>query len=96
VAFLRALLRATDTDLQGDYRTNPEIVKVLADALKSPTTGITGPAPDIFDPALKLRTVVYDNMQTFWHTQGSVLTYSKNLTRDQLVDGRFLQLALQK
>jgi NitT/TauT family transport system substrate-binding protein len=96
VAFLRALLKATDTDLQGDYRTNPEIVKILADGLQVASATITGPPPDTYDPTMRLLTAVYDDMQTFWHGQGSVLTYSKNLTTDQLFDGRFLQLALQK
>jgi NitT/TauT family transport system substrate-binding protein len=93
VAFIRALVKAVRTDLQGDYRTNPDLVNILATAMNVPPTNITGTAgPTIFDSAMELHLAVYDEMQAFWIGQ-KILTYSKALTKDQLTDGRFLELA---
>jgi NitT/TauT family transport system substrate-binding protein len=93
VAFIRALLKATRTDLQGDYRANPEVVNILATAMNVPPTTITGTGgPTLFDPAMKLHPAVYDEMQGFWIDQ-KILTYATPLTKDQLTDGRFLELA---
>ncbi|MCU1373895.1 MAG: nitrate transporter substrate-binding protein [Actinomycetia bacterium] len=93
VAVLRALLRATRQDLQGDYLQDPAIVQTLATDTQSPVAVIENTPPPTFDRDLKLKPNVFQEMQTFWRGQ-KVITNARNLTQKEIYDGTLLQLAL--
>jgi NitT/TauT family transport system substrate-binding protein len=85
-AIVRALLRTTRTYLQGNYKTNPNVVAASAKELGVPAATFTSAPPLVFDPNMKWDTSVVTSVQKTWMSIGGLLTYDKPLTIDQVYD----------
>jgi NitT/TauT family transport system substrate-binding protein len=93
-AFIRALQRASATDLQGDYLQNPDIAKIIADATSATVKDTqTIPAPK-WDPTLKIDATIYDGMQKFWLTLGA-LTYKAPIKSSDVIDQELVDIAIK-
>jgi NitT/TauT family transport system substrate-binding protein len=91
-AFIRALQRASATDLQGDYLQNADIAKIIADATSATVKDTQSiPAPK-WEPQLKINPAIYDGMQKFWLKIGA-LTYKSPLASSDVIDQKLVDTA---
>ena len=93
VAFVRANLRAVER-LQGDYRTDAEVVTALAQFMKVDEAVIKNGPIYAFDPTMVPSASTVTTMQERFLALPSVLTYSTPLSIDQLIDAEIQRQAL--
>jgi NitT/TauT family transport system substrate-binding protein len=93
-AIMRAIVRTTQTYLQGDYHKDPKILAALVKVLNTPEASITGVLPLNFVPDLMFAKVSLDAMQAcqdMWLSQPGTLQYQQALPLDKLVDMSLVQ-----
>jgi len=90
-AFVRAMVRASQTYLQGDYRENPELLAHIAEWLGADEETILKSQHRLFDPYLSTDDLasLMEQLQPFWIEIGDILEFDTPLPVDQLVDNRF-------
>lgn len=84
-AFVRALLRVVRDDLQGDYKTNPEVLAALSNALEIPEDSLAALPALIFDPSMEIDPRPIDEMQAIWFDVGDILT-GQPIPADEVID----------
>jgi NitT/TauT family transport system substrate-binding protein len=93
-AVVRALLRTTRTYLQGNYKTNPDVVAASIKELGVSAATFTATPPLVFDPNMNWDTSVVTSVQQTWTSIGGLLTYSKPLSVDQVYDDSYVKSVL--
>lgn len=93
VAFLRAMLKATRNDLQGDWFKNKQIINILVKATSSPSWVIKKTFPPLFDRNLTLPSGPFQSMQSFWREQ-RLLNYAPALKVPRIIDGDMIKAAV--
>ncbi|MGE0136866.1 MAG: ABC transporter substrate-binding protein [Ilumatobacteraceae bacterium] len=86
VAFVRALARTNALHLQPGYKSNPEIITALAEALDVPEDTIESAYGYIFTADLKRNLDTLPEYQQLWRQFPDLLSYDTDLTVDQVFD----------
>jgi NitT/TauT family transport system substrate-binding protein len=96
-AFLRALARTTDTYLQGEYFSDPEVVRAMSEITGAPETAFVAGQEYVWSPTLDLPPGdAVDRMQEYLLQRGDLLTFDEPMPYEQLVDASFVDsLGLQ-
>ena len=95
-AFVRAMVRATQEYLQGDYRQNPEMMDIITDFLGVDEDTINGSKARLFDPNLDPADLgnLMVELQPFWmaveETEGDILAFDEPLPLDELLDRTYV------
>lgn len=84
-AFFRALLRTTDTYLQGNYHEDPDVVAALAEIIGVDAETITATPPLVFVPEMRIDPDAAERVQQEWFDLG-LLEYDEPLAVDEFVD----------
>lgn len=90
-AFVRALARASELYLQGDYHADDELAGVLADALDVPVDILRESPSNVFDPELTLREDLAAQAQEIYMLTPDTLAVDEPLDADQIFDAGFLE-----
>lgn len=86
VAFLRALARTIDENLQGDYHSDDATAQAVADALGQDVETVRASPNIMFDPRLEIEPSAMQGIQEAWLAVGDVLTYDSPLPPEEWVD----------
>ncbi len=97
-AFFRAVSRTIATYLQGETRTSPETLELVAEALKQPLEVIEASPGYEFDPTLPppFNDEVFSGFQEMWFELGGILDYDEPLRIEDMLDRSVIDLALAK
>lgn len=86
-AVVRALTRTTLTYLQGDYKADPEIAQMVADALEVTVEDVR--KTDSLVYGFDINTEIFTKAQKIWLEAGEILTYDQMLEPGAYVDSSF-------
>ena len=93
-AFMRAMVRTQRTYLQGDYGNNPRVVTALAKELELTEEQVRASSASIrFPPDFPMRTDFAEMVQNTYLSTPGILTYTKPLPDEQVMDRSFLRAA---
>lgn len=98
-AFVRAMVRTTMTYLNGDYKSDPTVGPMLAEALGITLEDLQVSESIAFDfvsqeAMLSTQTALYLDAQEMWIGMGEILTYDEPLTAEKYLDWSFMQRIL--
>lgn len=85
-SFFRAIQCAEATYLKGDYHKNSNVVQTIATATGVPVSALAGPAEYSWRVDLKFNPAGLQQLQTGWLGFGGILTYTKALKVNQVVN----------
>ena len=85
-AFFRAIQCAESTYLQGNYHKKNNVVQTIATASGVPVSALAGPAEYSWQVNLKFNPTGLLQLQSGWLGFGGILTYSKALKANQMVN----------
>lgn len=95
-AVVRAMARTVITYLDGDYKSDPEMVENIAAALDRTPEEIEATPALEFDPTFEIRGDYYTQMQELWLEVGGLLSYSEPLEPSAVIDTQFIDAVLGK
>lgn len=93
-AFVRALARASELYLQGDYHADEEVAAALAEALDVPLDILRRSPSNVFDPKLTLREDLAQQVQEIYLLTPDTLASPEPLPADRIFDRDFLEVVL--
>lgn len=85
-AFVRALARTNEEYLAGDYHSDDEVVKVLADAIGVKPDQIASGSGYTFPADLAFDHHVVETLQEVWLQVGGILEYDEPIPVDDVID----------
>lgn len=89
-----AALRSTYVDrLQGDYLSDPKRVADIAKALEQPVEVLQQSTSDVYPTELSFPDEYVATHERVWRQWPGLLTYDEPLSRDQVIDSRFMDWA---
>jgi NitT/TauT family transport system substrate-binding protein len=90
-AVVRAMLRTSQTYLQGDYYSDPEVLAALSTIVGVDESVLQEGVPRNFDPNLVPPTDAVVPLEEFWIRVGGLLNYDEPLGVDKITDASILE-----
>ena len=88
-AFLRAVTRTTEKNLQPGYHENAEVMQQIADLTQQPVEALTGVAELTFHEPMDVDAML--GLQEYYRTIPDAVSYPEDLTADQVFDLRWAE-----
>jgi NitT/TauT family transport system substrate-binding protein len=93
-AIVRAMVRASRTYLQGDYRNDPKVRAALLNGLGIPEPLLAVGGSGIFPPDMRMVPDAAEPMQDAWIRAGGILNYSEAIPATDLIDDSIVDRVL--
>jgi ABC-type nitrate/sulfonate/bicarbonate transport system substrate-binding protein len=84
-AFFRAIARTIDENLTGDYKSDPELVAMIAEIMGVEPEIVAGSPSLVYDPELPLDVEVAEGLQDIWLEIGGIFDYTEPLDINRIV-----------